>query len=96
VYVLPEDGHQSGPKHEVVQNKIERKNIVAYGGFKKSISGYTRNRMQNPTIKLAIIMFASRDVSVSLRKNRGHIRALWNAYNDKWTDSPELIMNNNE
>jgi hypothetical protein len=22
-----------------------------YGGFKKSISGYTRNRMQNPTIK---------------------------------------------
>jgi hypothetical protein len=25
--------------------------IVHYGGFKKSISGYTRNRMQNPTIK---------------------------------------------
>jgi hypothetical protein len=36
-----------------VHNKIEHKNIVAYGGFKKSISGYTRNRMQNPTIKLA-------------------------------------------
>jgi hypothetical protein len=31
--------------------KIEHRNIVAYGGFKKSISGYTRNRMQNPTIK---------------------------------------------
>jgi hypothetical protein len=29
---------------------MEHKNIVAYGGFKKSISGYTRNRMQNPTI----------------------------------------------
>jgi hypothetical protein len=29
---------------------IEHRNIVAYGGFKKSISGYTRNRMQNPTI----------------------------------------------
>jgi hypothetical protein len=28
--------------------------IVAYGGFKESISGYTRNRMQNPTIKLNI------------------------------------------
>jgi hypothetical protein len=26
--------------------------LVAYGGFKKTISGYTRNRMQNPTIKL--------------------------------------------
>jgi hypothetical protein len=34
-----------------VHNKIEHRNIVAYGGFKKSISGYTRNRMQNPTIK---------------------------------------------
>jgi hypothetical protein len=32
-------------------HKIEHRNIVAYGGFKKSISGYTRNRMQNPTIK---------------------------------------------
>jgi hypothetical protein len=35
----------------IVHNKIEHRNIVAYGGFKKSISGYTRNRMQNPTIK---------------------------------------------
>jgi hypothetical protein len=34
-----------------VDNKIEDRNIVAYGGFKKSISGYTCNRMQNPTIK---------------------------------------------
>jgi hypothetical protein len=36
----------------IVHNKIEHKYIVAYGGFKKSISGYTRDRMQNPTIKL--------------------------------------------
>jgi hypothetical protein len=35
-----------------VQNKIEHRNIVAYGGIKKNISGYTRNRMQNPTIKI--------------------------------------------
>jgi hypothetical protein len=30
---------------------IKTKNIVAYGGFKKNISEYTRNRMLNPTIK---------------------------------------------
>jgi hypothetical protein len=35
-------------------NKIEHRNTVAYGGFKKSISGYTRNRLQNPTIKTEI------------------------------------------
>jgi hypothetical protein len=31
---------------------IEQRNTVAYGGFKKSISGYTRNRVQNPTVKI--------------------------------------------
>jgi hypothetical protein len=36
---------------KLVHNKIEHRNIVAYGGFKNNISGYTRNRMQNPTIK---------------------------------------------
>jgi hypothetical protein len=29
----------------------KHKNIVVYGGFKKSISGYTHNRMQIATIK---------------------------------------------
>jgi hypothetical protein len=34
VYILPEDGHRSGPKHVVVvHNKIEHeKYFVAYGG----------------------------------------------------------------
>jgi hypothetical protein len=65
MYILPEDGHRSGPKHVVSKiksikiDKIEHKNIVAYGGFKKSISGYTRNRMQNPTIKFGPIDITS-------------------------------------
>jgi hypothetical protein len=33
--------------------QIENRNIVAYGGFKEGVSGYTRNRMQNTTIKMA-------------------------------------------
>jgi hypothetical protein len=35
VYILPEDGHRSGPKHVVVvHNKIEHEKyyFVAYGG----------------------------------------------------------------
>jgi hypothetical protein len=34
--------------------QVKCKNTAAYGGFKKSISGYTHNRMQNPTIKFCL------------------------------------------
>jgi hypothetical protein len=67
VYILPEDGHRSGPKHViVVHNKIDHeKHLFAYGGFNKSISGYTRNRMHNPTIKFKPAFHKSKSSNLS-------------------------------
>jgi hypothetical protein len=54
-----------------VHNKIEYKNIVAYGSFKRSISRYTRNRMHNPTIK-----FVNANLAYSINKYKNIKRRL--------------------
>jgi hypothetical protein len=53
MYVLPEDAHRSGPKHVVSSAQYNRaqKTLLRTVVLRKSVSGYTRNRMLNPTIR---------------------------------------------
>jgi hypothetical protein len=50
MYILPEYGHRSGPKHVSSAQKTLLGTVV----LRKTISEYMRNRMQNPTIKKEI------------------------------------------
>jgi valyl-tRNA synthetase len=63
---------------------------AVYGGFKKSISGYTCNRMQNPTIKFVIITFIFSAHFISFDVQQCHANKLF--CNKIWQASKYTVM----